>query len=179
MLQSLLTGCPLIEYLSLHACPGLKNLELSGLTKLNKFKVYGAEKLQRLWIKAQNVQKVTIRGPLSFQCEFNSASCEFLKHLTFSHAPIEDECLCNQISKFPLLESLLITLTVMTWRASTSLAAVLRCWRFVNVWGWLKSRLKLPMSSLKVLHFCSFVWIQYWVHAMGMQSSAGTFSLLY
>ncbi|KAH9682210.1 F-box/LRR-repeat protein 25 [Citrus sinensis] len=108
VLQSLLIGCPLIEYLSLQLCPGLKNLELSGLTKLNKFEVCDAEELQRLCIIAQDVQEVSIQGPLPFQCKFNLASCKFLKYLRFALTHIKDEWLCNQISKFPLLESLLI-----------------------------------------------------------------------
>ncbi|KAL9410781.1 hypothetical protein AB3S75_044538 [Citrus x aurantiifolia] len=108
VLQNLLIGCPLIEYLSLQLCPGLKNLELSGLTKLNKFEVCDAEELQRLCIIAQNVQEVSIQGPLPFQCKFNLASCKFLKYLRFALIHIKDEWLCNQISKFPLLESLLI-----------------------------------------------------------------------
>lgn len=109
VLQSLLIGCPLIEYPSLNACPGLKNLELSGLSKLNKFEVCCAEKLQLLCIKAQNVHEVSIQGLLPFQCVFNLASCKLLKYLRFALTHIKDEWLRNQISKFPLLESLLIT----------------------------------------------------------------------
>ncbi|KAH9713241.1 FBD domain-containing protein [Citrus sinensis] len=72
VLESLVDGCPLIEHLSLVNCLGFNTLDLSGLTKLNEFKVRNC--LEVLWLSIQTLNVKTVSIQLSLPCEINVAS---------------------------------------------------------------------------------------------------------
>ncbi|KAL9463822.1 hypothetical protein AB3S75_001595 [Citrus x aurantiifolia] len=104
VLESLVDGCPLIEHLSLVNCLGFNTLDLSGLTKLNEFKVRNC--LEVLWLSIQALNVKTVSIQLSLPCEINVASCKNIKFLTLRLLSLKDEWLCSQIPNFPFLENL-------------------------------------------------------------------------
>ncbi|KAH9713245.1 putative F-box protein [Citrus sinensis] len=104
VLESLVDGCPLIEHLSLVNCLGFNTLDLSGLTKLNEFKVRNC--LEVLWLSIQTLNVKTVSIQLSLPCEINVASCKNIKFLTLRLLSLKDEWLCSQIPNFSFLENL-------------------------------------------------------------------------
>lgn len=109
VIVSLISGCPLIEYLEIRSCEGLESLELVNLSNLNEIILVTTSDIKRVEIKTLNVSTLTLHQTSLFPIEINVSSCKNLKCLTFHFLPIEDEWLCNGISKFPLLEYLSIT----------------------------------------------------------------------
>ncbi|KAL6526368.1 hypothetical protein OROMI_030008 [Orobanche minor] len=104
VLEKLVAGCPLVEYLSLDGYLGLRSLELSGLTKLNEALIINRDTFQLLSIKALSIQKATLEG----ECRLDIASFKNLKHLKIIYVDGKDDRLSNQISKFPFLECLIL-----------------------------------------------------------------------
>lgn len=109
VIAGLISGCPLIEYLEIRSCEGLESLELVNLSNLNEIILVTTSDIKRVEIRALNVRALTVHQTALFPIEINVSSCKNLKCLTFHFLPIEDEWLCNGISKFPLLEYLSIT----------------------------------------------------------------------
>ncbi|XP_031252165.1 putative F-box/LRR-repeat protein At3g18150 isoform X1 [Pistacia vera] len=110
VIEKLVAGSPLIEYLKIDFCHGVKSLELSNVTKLSKIKVYGggfSRELKQLDVNALNVHSISL-SQLSGPCEINIAPCKSLKRLKLRRLVIRDEWLCNEMLKLPLLEYLSI-----------------------------------------------------------------------
>ncbi|KAA8526433.1 hypothetical protein F0562_008364 [Nyssa sinensis] len=103
-LPDLLSGCPLIEHLSLLCCDGLKNIKVSS-KKLKTLELVCCQGLVFLEIEAINLQSFLYNGELK-PCEINLTACRFLKSLSMFHARITDNWLEDHISKLLLLENL-------------------------------------------------------------------------
>lgn len=109
VIASLISGCPLIEYLEIRSCEGLQSLDLVNLSNLKEIILVNTSDIKRVEIKTSNVNALAIHQTYLFPIEINVSSCGNLKRLTFDFLPIADEWLCNGISKFPLLEYLSMT----------------------------------------------------------------------
>ncbi|XP_031256890.1 putative F-box/LRR-repeat protein At3g18150 [Pistacia vera] len=110
VLENLIAGSPLIEYLKVDICDGFRRLELSNLNKLRKIKVFSHVyncDLKQVDINALHVDSVTISLPFA-QFEINAANCKSLRRLKLCMVSIVDEWLCREISKLPVLEYLSI-----------------------------------------------------------------------
>ncbi|GAY62627.1 hypothetical protein CUMW_219370 [Citrus unshiu] len=106
VIRDMVAGCPLIEYIIINNCPGLKSLQLLGLNKLKEIKLDSNRcGLERVYINGVNVHSVDIKVYLE-PCEVNVSSCKNLTHLRLDGLSITDKWLYNQISELPFLEYL-------------------------------------------------------------------------
>lgn len=80
VIKDLLSGCPLIEFISIISCQGLKHLELPNLGKLKEFKVYDEYGLERVYIHGVSAHSVDIIA-LHILPHINIAACKNLKKL--------------------------------------------------------------------------------------------------
>ncbi|KAL5757640.1 hypothetical protein ACOSP7_020251 [Xanthoceras sorbifolium] len=111
LIEDLVSKCPSIQDLRLSMC-WFESLKLTGFSKLNKLELEDIKGLERLDIKALNVEFLSIVWSTIWLAprEISSlAFCENLKSIYFKRVPItDDEWLCNQISNLPHLECLSI-----------------------------------------------------------------------
>ncbi|KAJ4717894.1 F-box domain containing protein [Melia azedarach] len=105
VIDYVVSGCPLIEFLRIDDCLELKSLKLFNLDKLKKIKVSFNEKLERVEINASNVHSLSITYTVT-PCWINVVLCKNLKQLKLWSLSITDEWLCNEISELLLLEYL-------------------------------------------------------------------------
>ncbi|KAJ4718031.1 F-box domain containing protein [Melia azedarach] len=109
VVENLVGGCPLIEFLSIEFCGGFKSLKLSGLSKLSIIKVQSNSELEWMTINAPNARSMAVIGP-DILSDINIATCKNLKFLGLCTASVVDGWLSNQIPGLPLLEGLNIGL---------------------------------------------------------------------
>ena len=80
VIKDLISGCPLIEFISIISCRGLKHLELPNLGKLKEFKVYDEYGLEQVYIQGMNAHSVHIIG-LHMLPHISVVPCKNLKKL--------------------------------------------------------------------------------------------------
>lgn len=105
VIEDFVAGCPLIEYMHVFDCGGLKCLELPDLNNLKEFKAYDNFRLQRLHINGVNVCSIDLASRRTLS-DINVAPCKHLEKLKLSGLYITDECPSNQVSKLQFLEYL-------------------------------------------------------------------------
>ncbi|KAK2634112.1 hypothetical protein Ddye_028904 [Dipteronia dyeriana] len=108
MIENLVGGCPLIEYLNFNLCEGFKCLELFGLTRLYEIKLFKNYEIEWLDIKALNVRSLEITRT-NVSHEIDLSFCKNLTRLMLCYAPITDEWLCDLILQLPVLKFLSIS----------------------------------------------------------------------
>ncbi|KAK3219228.1 hypothetical protein Dsin_013198 [Dipteronia sinensis] len=108
MIESLVSGCPLLEDLGFDSCQGFKSLELYGLNRLNEVKVTNNDELQRLNVEELNIHFLAIFWSSPAACDINVASCKNIKDLSLSRVCMKDNWLCNLISELSILKFLSI-----------------------------------------------------------------------
>ncbi|KAJ4718035.1 F-box protein [Melia azedarach] len=74
VVENLVGGCPLIEFLSIEFCGGFKSLKLFGLSKLSIIKVQSNSELERMTINAPNARSMAVIGP-DILSDINIATC--------------------------------------------------------------------------------------------------------
>uniref|UniRef100_A0A5B7BPX2 F-box domain-containing protein n=1 Tax=Davidia involucrata TaxID=16924 RepID=A0A5B7BPX2_DAVIN len=108
IIESLIGSCPLIQDLRLVHCSGLECLHVSGLLELKRIEVHECHGLKSVEIEIPNLQTFWYYGKKSMPCKINLAACENLKNLTLKDPSMTDELFQEQISKFSVLEDLVL-----------------------------------------------------------------------
>ncbi|KAI9160615.1 hypothetical protein LWI28_010015 [Acer negundo] len=108
MIESLVSGCPLIEDLGFDSCQGFNSLELYGLNRLNEVKVTKNDELQWLNVEELNIHLLSIFWSSPEACDINVASCKNIKDLSLNGVCMRGDWLCNLISELSILEFLSI-----------------------------------------------------------------------
>nr|XP_029143812.1 putative FBD-associated F-box protein At5g22720 isoform X1 [Arachis hypogaea] len=108
--QNFISGCRSIEDLRFIECAGLKNLQVSNLLRLNRVDVHHCKQLNTVDLSAPNLDTFWYRGKKSTSCKVNLEGCKSLRRLSLDHPQVTREFCKNEISKFPLLENLDLSL---------------------------------------------------------------------
>lgn len=109
IIQSFISSCHLIEDLRLIECSCLEYLHISTLPKLTRVEVHECHGLKRVEIQVPNLQTFWYHGKRSIgKCKLNLADCENLKILTLKDTYMTDELFQDHLSKFPVLEKLVL-----------------------------------------------------------------------
>ncbi|XP_062164886.1 F-box/LRR-repeat protein At3g03360-like [Alnus glutinosa] len=103
-IQTLLTGCPVVEEISLEVCLGLKSIRVSGLPKLMALKLTDKHDLERVEVQASTtLQSLHIHNHKPCM-QMNLAPCENLKKLVLCAPTTTDKWLHEVLLKHPLIE---------------------------------------------------------------------------
>ncbi|XP_041001940.1 F-box/LRR-repeat protein 25-like [Juglans microcarpa x Juglans regia] len=105
-ISNLISGCPLVEDLRFIHCTGLKDLQVSGLLKLDRFEMHHFHGMEKVEITAPNLLTFWYCGSKSTHCEINLVACASLKRLTLVDANMTDEVFQDRFASFPVLEKL-------------------------------------------------------------------------
>ena len=113
IIQNLVDGCPLIEYMRFSCCPGITTIKLSaGVSKLMAIEVACFDDLQRLNFEASNLHSLSI----SRKSELELILCKNLKQLMLFYVSITDKWLNDYLSRLQHLENLQIAYCSMLVR---------------------------------------------------------------
>jgi hypothetical protein len=104
IIHNIVSGCPLIEDMSVTYCYGLKSIHFSGLPKLMTIQFHSNCGLQNVELEASNLYSANIRQ--GSECKFNLVPCKNLKKLELVGQWITDDWLRYHISELPLIEDL-------------------------------------------------------------------------
>ncbi|XP_059457266.1 putative F-box/FBD/LRR-repeat protein At1g78840 isoform X2 [Corylus avellana] len=105
-IEDLISSCPLIEDLRFIRCTGLKDLQVSGLLKLDRFEVHLCHEPKNIEVKVPNLQTFWYCGKKSTPCQIDLVACVRLKSLTLVDANMTDEMFQDLFASFPLLDKL-------------------------------------------------------------------------
>lgn len=108
IIQSFSRSCPWIEDLRLILCTGLDRLHVSTLIKLNRLEVHECNGLKWVEIEVPSLQTFWCCGKRTTPCNINLDRCKNLRSLTLKDAKMTSELFQDQISKFPVLEKLVL-----------------------------------------------------------------------
>ncbi|KAL6996388.1 hypothetical protein U1Q18_006516 [Sarracenia purpurea var. burkii] len=108
IIQSFIRSCPWIEDLRLIQCTGLVYLHVSTLINLDRVEVHECQGLKQIQIEIPNLQTFWCCVDRSVPCNINLECCTRLKSLTLTDTKMTDELFKDQISKFPVLEKLVL-----------------------------------------------------------------------
>ncbi|KAG2728883.1 hypothetical protein I3760_01G224400 [Carya illinoinensis] len=105
-IRNMISGCPLVEDLRFIHCTGLKDLQVSGLLKLDRFEMHHFHGTRKVEITAPNLLTFWYCGNISTRCEIDLVACASLKRLTLEDAYMTDEVFQDRFASFPVLEKL-------------------------------------------------------------------------
>lgn len=108
IVERFVSSCPSIEDLRLVECRGLTNLHISTLLKLNRVEIYNCDELSSVQISAPNLQIFWFSHTLFRKCTLDLDRCHDLRSLTLRHTDITDTIFQDLVSKFPVLETLVL-----------------------------------------------------------------------
>ena len=111
IVQNLISSCHSIEDLRFIQCSGLKHLQVSNLLQLNRVEIHHCSQLKKVDVSAPNLHTFWYCGKKSTPCKVNLEGCKSLKRLTLEHPQVTRDFCEHQISKFPLLEKLDLSLS--------------------------------------------------------------------
>ncbi|TKY48233.1 F-box/FBD/LRR-repeat protein [Spatholobus suberectus] len=106
VIQNLISSCHSIEDLRIIKCSGLKHLHVLNLTRLNRAEIHHCNQLKKVEIRAPNLDTFWYCGKKTSPCKVRLEGCTSLKRLTLEHPQVTRDFCENQISNFPLLEKL-------------------------------------------------------------------------
>lgn len=106
IIQNLISSCYSIEDIRFIQCSGLKYLHISNLIQLNRVEIHHCHQLRKVEISAPNLHTFWYCGKKSTPCKVSLEGCKSLKRLTLEHPQVTRDFCENQISNFPLLEKL-------------------------------------------------------------------------
>ncbi|XP_027343430.1 uncharacterized protein LOC113856003 [Abrus precatorius] len=106
MIQNMISGCHSIEDLRVIKCSGLKHLNVSNLIQLSRVEVHNCNQLKKVEISDPNLHTFWFCGKNTTSCKVSLEGCTSLKRLTLEHTQVIRDFCENQISNFPLLEKL-------------------------------------------------------------------------
>ena len=107
-IQDIIHTCPFITDVDIIVCKGLKTVEISKLPKLRYFNLVSHKRdVECVKIEAPNLQYFRFSG--SEQCLLDITACKDLKELCLDELNITDQLFHLNVSRFPLLESLVVS----------------------------------------------------------------------
>ncbi|KAI4355546.1 hypothetical protein L6164_004307 [Bauhinia variegata] len=111
IIQSLISNCALIEDLRLIQCSGLKILLVSNLLQLHRAEIHHCNQLNKVELSVPNLLTFCYCGKKSTPCKVNLVSCKSLKSLTLDHPRVTHDFCKNQLTSFPVLEKLNLSIS--------------------------------------------------------------------
>lgn len=109
-IQDIILTCPLItdDDIIVSVCKGLKTVEISKLPKLCYFNLISHDRdVECVKIEAPNLQYFRFSG--SEQCLLDITACKDLKELCLDDLNITDQLFHFNVTRFPLLEGLVVS----------------------------------------------------------------------
>lgn len=100
-----------IEDLRLIQCSGLRNVCFANLNRLNRVEIYNCNKMKSVKINAPYLDTFGYCGKRTNSCKVDLEDCKSLKRLSLDHPQVTRYFCEKQISNFPLLEKLDLTVS--------------------------------------------------------------------
>ncbi|CAJ1955364.1 unnamed protein product [Sphenostylis stenocarpa] len=110
-IQNLISGCHSIEDLRFIKCSGLKHLQVSNLSKLKRVDIHHCTQLKKVVINAPKLETFWYCGKKTTHCKVSLEECTSLKRLTLEHPQVTRDFCENQLSNFPVLEKLHLSMS--------------------------------------------------------------------
>ncbi|XP_059455171.1 F-box/LRR-repeat protein At3g26922-like [Corylus avellana] len=104
IVKTLIAACLVVEEIEFARCDGLRNIHVSGLSKLMAIEVAFNFELHSLEIEASNLEFLHLKCLKS--CQIYLLSCKNLKKLRLEYMMVTDKWLHDVLSKQPLIEIL-------------------------------------------------------------------------
>ncbi|XVF25091.1 hypothetical protein REPUB_Repub13aG0184000 [Reevesia pubescens] len=109
MIENLIHSCPLLEDFRLIYSIRLKTFQVSNLPKLKRVDLHTCSGLQEVKLQAPNLETFWFLGKKNMPCKIDLSTCSALKSLTLEDIKLKDELLQKHLSRFPVLENLVLS----------------------------------------------------------------------
>nr|XP_023912673.1 putative F-box/LRR-repeat protein At3g18150 [Quercus suber] len=104
-IQNLIVGCPVIEYMRISGCGGIKSIKFFRVHTVKEIMVGNNFDIGRLELEASNLHSLYI-NECKLQCNLNLLPFKNLKNLSLNTPNVTEKWLEEHLSGLPLLENL-------------------------------------------------------------------------
>ena len=108
-IQNLIVGCPVIEYMGIENCWGIRNIKFFSVPTVKEIIVGNNFDIERLELEASNLHSLYIIE-WKLQCNLNLLPFKNLKNLSLNTPNVTEKWLEEHLSGLPLLENLRLLL---------------------------------------------------------------------